>query len=648
MGNTIMGRWVSREPEAGRPIQNKNFANKNIPREEKMKKLIIFISFLYTFHFLPISSLFAEEKTLEEIIVTATRLEEPTGETTSDVRAITEEEIKKTNVDFITDVLRKVPELNLLQNGGVGKVATVLLRGGNSSQTLVMIDGVKVNNPTTGTFDFSGISIDDIERIEILKGPQSTFYGSDAMAGVINIITKKGKGKPRIDASFETGSFGTYNPSITFSGGDKKIDYRLTGSYFYADGISAAKTGTERDGYKNASFSGKFGIRPSEKIELEFISKYYYDRNDLDAFGQDDPNYIQYGNHHLIAGKGRVFIMDNWEQVLLLSRVRDSLKYRDPDTAWNNSKFITGLYTADWQHNFYLSNHYTLTAGIEYRKEKGEDVASSNRSVWNKSFYFNNKLKLFAETLVLNAGLRYDDHETFGSETTYRIGAVYDISPIAMKIKCSYGKGFRAPTLNELYYQDPWGSEGNPDLKPEKSQSWEIGVDKEIMKQRVSMSVIYFNQEYKDLIQWEEIAPWIYSPQNVAKAQIKGIETNVKIRLKDYINIQAGYTYLDTEDESAGQELPLRPKNKVNLSAVFSIGKASVVANYTFVGERFDSALERDLSSYSLVALSGNYNVTNNFMIFGRIDNLFDEDYEETGGYGTPGLSFFGGVRVTL
>jgi vitamin B12 transporter len=613
-----------------------------------MKKLIIFISFLYTFHFLPITSLFAEEQTLEEIVVTATRVEEPTGETTSDVRVIKEEDIKKAAVDFITDVLRKVPELNLLQNGGVGKVATVLLRGGNSSQTLVMVDGVKVNSPTLGTFDFSGISVNDIERVEIVKGPQSTFYGSEAMAGVINIITKKGKGKPGIDTSFESGSFGTYKPSFTFSGGDEKLDYRLTGSYFHTDGISVAKTGTERDGYKNLSFSGKFGIRPSEKIELEFTGKYYYDRNDLDAFGQDDPNYIQYGNHYLISGRGRVFVTDNWEQVLLLSNVRDSLKYRDPDTAWNNSEFITALNTADWQHNFYLFSNYILTAGIEYRKETGEDVGSSDRSIWNNAFYLNNKVKLFNETIVINAGLRYDDHETFGSETTYRIGALYDISSIAIRIKSSYSTGFRAPTLNELYYEDPWGSKGNPDLKPEKIQSWEIGLDKDIIKERVSISVIYFNQYYKDLIQWEEIAPWIYSPQNVAKAEIRGIETNAKIRLKDHINIQAGYTYLDTKDKRTGQELQLRPKNKVNLSAGFSIGKASVVANYTFVSERFDSALEKDLSSYSLVDLSGNYDVTKNFMLFGRIDNLFNENYEESGSYETPGLSFFGGVRVSL
>jgi vitamin B12 transporter len=614
----------------------------------RFSKFIICVSLLVICHLSPVTSLFAEEKTLEEIVVTATKIEEPVGETTSDVRVIKEEDIKKTAVDFITDALRKVPELNLLQNGGVGKVATVLLRGGNSSQTLVMVDGVKVNSPTTGTFDFSGISVDDIERVEIVKGPQSTFYGSEAMAGVINIITKKGKGKPKIDASFESGSFGTYKPSITVSGGDEKLDYRLTGSYFYTNGISAAKTGTERDGYKNASISGKFGIRPSEKIDLEFTGKYYYDRNDLDAFGQDDPNYIQYGNHHLISGRGRVFVTDNWEQVLLLSNVRDSLKYRDPDTSWNNSEFITALDTADWQHNFYLFSIYTLTAGIEYRKEKGEDVGSSDRSIWNNAFYLNNKLKLFNETLVLNAGLRYDDHETFGSETTYRIGALYDISPIAIRIKCSYGTGFRAPTLNELYYKDPWGSKGNPDLRPEKSQSWEIGLEKEIIKERVSISVIYFNQDYKDLIQWKEIAPWIYSSQNVARAEIRGIETNAKIRLKDYINIRAGYTYLDTEDKSTGQELPLRPKNKVNLSAEISIGKASLVTNYTFVGERFDSNLEKELSSYSLVNLSGNYNATKNIMLFGRIDNLFDEDYEEAGSYGTPGFSFFAGVKVTL
>jgi len=609
----------------------------------------------FMFSFLILLPVFtsAEEKplTLEEIVVTATKIKEPVEETTSDVIVIEEEEIKKMNVQFVTDVFRKIPELNLVQNGGVGQLATVLLRGGDSSHTLVMIDGVRVQDPATGSFNFSTINIDDIDRIEIVKGPQSTFYGSEAMAGVINIIMKKGKGKPKIDLSFESGSYGTYKPSLTISGGEKEFDYRLTTSYFSTDGISAAKEGTERDGYKNAFISGKLGFRPTEKLEVELSGKYYYDRTELD-FGSsspDDTNYIQHGNHHILSGKGKLFLLNMWEQILTVSTVKDSLKTRDPDPdpfLWYNSDVITGMDTIDWQHNFYLSEIYILTTGAEYRKEKAENTGNFDRTMENKALYLSNKLKLFKEDLVFNAGIRYDDYETFGGKTTYRIGATYNIRSAICRIRGSYGTGFRAPTLNELYYP----GFGNPDLKPEKTTSWELGLEKDILKDNISVSLIYFEQNYKNLIEYILIDPitWRMIAANIAKAEIKGIEAGATLKLTDHINIRTGYTYLDTEDKTTGQRLTRRPKDKFTLSSEFSTEDISVVADYIFVGKRFDSSVERNLSSYSVINVSSTYKLREGATVFVRIDNLFDKDYEEAGSYGTPGISFFAGVRIAL
>ena len=617
----------------------------------RFSKLIICILSLLTSHFLLFTSSSAEEKatTLEEIVITATRIEEAIEDTTSDVIVIKEKDIKNMNVQFITDVLRRIPELSLVQNGGAGKLATVFLRGGDSTHTLVMIDGVKVKSTTTGSFDFSGINVDDIERIEIVKGPQSTIYGSEAMAGVINIITKKGEGKPKVDISVESGSFGTYKPSVTVSGGDKKLNYRVTGSYFSTDGISAAKQGSERDGYRNTSLSGKFGLRPSEKFELEFTGKYYYDRSELDDFnffaGQavDNLNSVQHGHHYILSGKGKLYLSNMWEQILTVSTASDSLKFRDHEIAFNNADISTSIDTIDWQHNLYISDLYTLTAGAEYRKEKGENKGQFDQTIENKALYFNNKLKLLKEALVFNAGLRYDDHETFGSKTTYRVGAVYNIKPAELRIKGSYGTGFRSPNFNELFWPaDPkWGGGGNPNLKPEKTNSWEAGIEKDFLNEKVMLSATYFDQKYDDLI-----SGW--PPVNIAKAEVKGIEVDATLKVTDNINIKAGYTYLDTEDKATGQSLPLRPTDKLNLSAEFSTKDMSVIADYTFVSERYDSWVSRNLSSYSLVNLSSSYKMTRGLTIFARIDNLLDEDYEEAGGYGTPGLSIFGGIRVSL
>lgn len=605
-------------------------------------KIYVFVFFLF------ISSIaIAEERVeFEDVVITASRIGELIGETVSSVTVIKGDEIREKNVIFVTDILRELPELNLVQNGGPGRNATVFLRGGGSEHVLVMIDGVKVNSPTTGTFDFSGINVDDIDRIEIVKGPQSTIYGSEAMAGVINIITKKGKVKPEINASLESGSFGTYKPSLTFTGGAERLDYRVTMTYFYTDGISAAKSGIERDGYKNATISGKFGFRPSERIELDLSGRYYYDRSELDGFDYmarqaiDDLNYLQHGLHFIISGKGKLYLSDRWEQVLMVSTVKDSLRSRDPDTDYNNYDIITTMSSIDYQHNLDITDIYTLTAGIEYRKEKGENKGNFEGSVDNKAAYLNNKLRPLGESLIINAGLRYEDHEIFGSKTTYRIGAVYQIKSLSLRIRGSYGTGFRAPSLNELFY--PFY--GNPDLRPEETTAWEIGVEKDIIKE-VSLSIAYFDQRYKNLIQTD---PATWTAANIAKAEIKGVEIGAGFKILDSINIKCGYTHLDAKDSVTGERLSRRPENKLGMSAGFNMKDLTLNIDYIFVGDRYDSSVKRDLPDYSLVNLSGSYSMTKGMAIFARFENLFDKKYEEAGSYGTPGFSAFGGIRMSL
>ncbi len=605
---------------------------------------------------LMLTTAWAEETVkVEELVVTASRLEEPLEETTSDVIVVTREDIEKTNVEFVIDALRRVPDLNIAQNGGKGKTASLLLRGASSNQILIMIDGVKVKSTTTADFDLSGLLVDDIERIEIVKGPQSTMYGSEAMAGVIHIITKKGEGKPKAEFSFEGGSFATYNPAVTVSGAIGAFDYRVTGSYYESEGISVAKQGTERDGYLNAAVSGKVGIKLGDSAEVELTGKHYYDRSELDAFDfilnavADDLNYVQRGHHSVYSAKGKRYLLgDAWEQVLTLSAVRDLLIGTDPDTSWNNFDIDTGMKTVNWQHNLYLHDAYTLTLGAEYRKEEGKNVGVFDTEVENKALYLNNKLKVFGGALVLNAGLRHDDHETAGSETTYRVGTLLNFKGAGLRLRGGYATGFRAPTLNELFYQDPWGSSGNLTLKPEKSKSWEAGIEKDFFGDRASVSVTYFRQEYEDLVQWVMSPLFAWSPQNVAETEIKGVETTVIVRPTDEITFMAGHTYLDTEDMTTGRRLTLRPYNKANFSAEYSGEKFSLLADLLYVGGRYAQSADRDLGSYKVVNLSGTVRATKNLSIFARAENIFDEDYEEAADYETPGLSFYGGMKLVL
>ena len=588
---------------------------------------------------------FAQEEveTLPEIVVTATRVEESPQDVTQDITLITKDDIEKKGVEFITDALESYTDIGIVQNGGVGKNATLFLRGGSPNQTVMMIDGVKVKSPTTGSLDLAGIIIDDIERIEVIKGPQSTLYGSEAMAGVINIITKKGRGKPKLSISAEGGSFSTYKTTASISGAKDVWDYRVTASYFDTGGISAAKGGTEADGYTNKSISTKIGLMPSDKVGVELNLRYFEDISELDSYSWgvgmvDDLNYVQDGKHYLISAKGMFSILDSYEQTLTLSSIGDNLKFEDPDTSSNRTSIDTTMQTADWQHNLYISDT-TWTGGIEYRKEAGEIKDNFNKEVDNKAFYLNGKVKLFDDSFILNAGLRNDEHKTAGIKTTYRIGGLYDFKPYGLKLKGNYGTGFRAPSLNELYY--PFF--GNTNLKPEKSESYDIGFEKDLYGDRLLLNAAYFNQQYQDLIEYDFAT---FTAQNIGKAEIKGIELGLAAAITEDVNLKASHTNMDTVDKDSNKPLTRRPTNKFNSSIEYKGRKFIAIGEYAFVSERYDSAVDRNLSQYSLVNLKGRYFISDSITLFARVDNLFNENYEEAGNYGVPGVSAFGGIKA--
>ncbi len=597
------------------------------------------------------SAVFAGDEPIKvkEVIVSATKIEELVEETTSSVIIVLEDEIEAKGKEFIVDVLKDIPEMNIAQNGGPGKLAQVFIRGGGPAQVLVLIDGVKVKSTTTGTFDFAGITANDIERIEIIKGPQSTIYGSEAMAGVINIITRKGGGDTRINLVLEGGSFETYNTSATLSGSAKKLDYRVSGSYLKTDGISIARDGDEKDGYKNATVSAKLGLRPSDTLNLEFTGRYYSDRSDLDGYdyvlrqSADVLDFVQHGYHYIVSAKASLYLFDIWEQSVTFSVIEDTLRTRDPVTSWNNYDIITGMDTLEWQHNFYISDNVTVTAGYENRLEKGENTGTFNKSIRNHAFYLNSKLSLLEDRLHLNAGVRHDDHETFGTEDTYRVGGVFNIRQADVRVKANYGTGFRAPSFNELFWPaDPeWGGGGNPDLEPEKTRSWEAGIEKDLLNRRMMLKLTYFHQKYRNLI-----SGW--PPVNIGKAEARGIETGASMKATDSLLLTAFYTYVDTEDKDTGQRLTRRPIDKLNVTADYSNGPVSLMASYLYAGKAYDDTALRNLSAYSLVNLSGSYVINKKVKLFGRIDNLFDEDYETAGGYNTPGISAFAGVKVSI
>ncbi len=614
----------------------------------------------------------AKEDKAEEIVVTATRIETASREVGSSITVITSQQIEERQNTTVLEVLRTVPALDVIRSGGPGGQASVFIRGAQSEHTLVLIDGVEMNDPITPgrSFDFAHLTTDNIERIEIIRGPQSTLYGSDAIGGVINIITKRGKGRIQGFISGEGGSFNTFTENAGVSGGNQWGNYSLGIRHWDTDGISAANEkdhNHERDNYENTSISTRLGVTPTENFDADFILRYINANADIDnagGMGGDDPNNKADLEQLFLRTQARLSLFnERWEQKLGFSLTDLDRDYSN-DIDWyhpldlDRSSYDGKIYKVDWQHNLYLHKTNTMTLGIENEEEKGKSKYYSE-SAWGPyadsfqektarttGYYLQDQIKLW-NSWFTTLGLRVDDHSRFGTETTYRITSAYLIHRTGTRLKGSFGTGFKAPTLYQLYSQY-----GEKNLDPEESTGWDIGIEQSLFHNRLSLGFTYFNNDFDDLIDFESNTSRYI---NVAEAQTQGIEVFASLRPIDDLTFLASYTYTDTEDKETGKDLLRRAQNKFALNVNYQfMDKGNVNLNLVYVSKRDDNdystwpATRVELDEYVLVDLAASYDITGNIQVFGRVENLLDEDYEEVKGFGTPELSAFAGCKLSF
>ncbi|WP_225071165.1 TonB-dependent receptor [Desulfuromonas sp. CSMB_57] len=623
----------------------------------------------------------AETTTLDPVVVTATRLETPLSQVASSVTVISRQDIENQQPSHVIDVLRSVPGLDVVRQGGSGQQTSIFLRGANSTHTLVLVDGVEVNDPSNPgrSFDFANLAVDNIERIEIVRGPGSTLYGSDALGGVINIITRKGSGKPKVAISAEGGSFDTHQERLSLSGGNDLINYSLTASYFDTKGISAAakKYGnTERDGFDRTTVSTRFGLTPLGNVDVDFFLRYIKSNTDLDTFagpGGDDPNNTFHSESIYARIQGRLMLLnDLWEQRLGLSLTdyaRKNIDRTDPDHPFDSSRttYDSRLYKMDWQHNLYFTSANVFTLGGEYKKEeaKGKSQFFYEDPLWNTDDSFSKKsVETFSAFLqdqvilwddfITTFGLRVDDHQTFGARLTYRITSSYLFRPTGTRIKGTFGTAFKAPTLAQLFENSTWVL-GNPNLAPEKSRGWDIGLEQKFWDDRISLSATYFENRFEDLINtFFSFSSFKYEYENIDKAESKGVELTASVRPMDNLTLSASYTYTDTENRATGNQLLRRPRHKYNLNADYRfLDRGNVNLDIFYVGKRDDIDLliwdqTKTLGAYTVVNLAIAYDLAKHLRIHGRVENLFDEDYEEVNGFGTPGIAGYVGATLSF
>ncbi|MEI7695072.1 MAG: TonB-dependent receptor [Chlorobium sp.] len=588
----------------------------------------------------------------EEMVVTATKtLNSIRNAGGSSVTVITAEEIKNSGQNTVEEVIKGTAGIDVVQNGGPGTLATVFLRGADPKNTLLLVDGIPSNDPADGQRapNFSNLTVDNIDRIEIVRGPVSFLYGSNASAGVINIITKKGGTIPAVFFALEGGAYGTFKYCGGANGQKGPLDYSLGVSRLQTDGFSATDeknrwvnpTGKsfEKDGYENTTLSGKFGLNLNKNITLDTVLRYTKANAAYDNPGVDVPGNTQDYDQF----SSRVALSMNYKP--LVSTLYYTVNNQDRTYYGTNSGIYNGhQYDIGWQGDFAVAENNTVSVGLNNQHESMRNGPTFDRNMASNSVFLQDQWHVGVFNLV--GGLRYEDNEKFGSKRTYRFAPSCDIGKSVLKF--SYGTGFRAPSLFELYSP----VYGNQQLLAETSAGWDAGIEQKL-SERVKLGATYFRMDYDNRIAYD-FGTLKYA-QVAGITKTLGIESFAEWKPVDQLFFACNYTCTFTEDAS-GNRLLRRPKNKVGLTGMYKISKnGRVSTNMQWVGTRKDTGakntagiITNDLPDYFLVNMSCSYQLTPSLELYGRVDNLFDTWYEEAWRYATPGRSAYAGVKVTF
>ncbi|MCC3861523.1 TonB-dependent receptor plug domain-containing protein [Pseudemcibacter aquimaris] len=604
-----------------------------------MKKTLLLSTCLITPLFIQPAT--AQEET-EVIVVSATRTEQPLSNIGSSISVVTAEDIELSQVNFLHDALIRSPGVNYNQNGTFGGVSSLRIRG--AKQVTFLIDGVQVNDPSTtdGTGNYANFDVNAIEQIEVLRGSQSILYGSDAMGGVVNVITKSGQEGFGGSAFVEGGSFNTFSGGGNIYGGTEQFGYSLSARTIDTDGISKADENdgnTERDGYKNTALHGKFTGNLTENFKTEFIGRYNKSRSEYDAFGPIDGDQIDHTTDYLIANRNRLELLDgrftNTLSFELSQTKREGEATDGTKTEVGNGKRIN----IDYFGHYKVNDMVGLSFGLQH--EETEASSASDRK-FNIDSIVSEVSFQGIENLTVTAGGRYDNHSQYGDTFSPRVTAAYYMEDSGTKIYSNWAEGFKAPSIYQLSFFCCGLTEPNPNLLPEESTSWEVGIEQEILGEDIVAGITYFDQKTTNLIDFSYTAGY----DNIAEARSKGIEVFIDAEINEMFSFAANYTYTDATDVETGDPLPRVPKNTIFAELrVRPIEELFFSFSVTHNDESTDP-YSPTVDAWTRADFRTSYTINENFEIYARIDNLFDKEYQQVYGYGTPDRSYYGGVRA--
>ncbi|MEP6710018.1 MAG: TonB-dependent receptor [Verrucomicrobiota bacterium] len=590
----------------------------------------------------------------EEIIVSATRIEIPLDQSPASVSVIDSQDLDRKQIERVGDALREVPGLAIVQTGTPGQLTSVFTRGLPSEATQVLLDGIPINQGLSGAFNFADLTTDNIDRIEVARGPQSTLYGPRALAGVIQIFTKQGDGPPRITLSAKGGSYDTFRETLESNGRIDQFDYSIGASRLDTDNAR------RNNQYRNTAAIADAGWSPNEQLRIGSLFTYslsdtgnpntIFDPKPLDSFLTE---------RWLIAPHIDLRVDDWWEHKFIFSYDHER-QLNDPnqDGFVGPTRALFERTTIDYQNDLRPTSWLTLTLGFFYsRVNAGQERPFVSQAFGPQPTFISDHTEETAGFLqatvtpltnwILVAGGRLDHFNQFGNVWTYRFASSYKIDKTNTTLHSSVATGFSPPSSQDKIFGN------NFELKPEKDLGWDAGVEQRLWENRVIVGATYFRNDLSNVIGFNGL----FNTLNLGAARTQGLEMELKVKPRSDLTITATYTYLDTEKTSAadisqpqGARLPRRPRNEAYISASYLWWKKlRTTAEAKFVNAREElnfGGPNFDIEDYSFVNFAAEYEINAHFSIFGRIDNLTNEHYAEVFGFPALGRAAYGGVKL--
>ncbi len=625
---------------------------------------------------LPLGASFAAapSEELREVIVVANRVAVTPDKIGNSVSVLDEAAIKESQAIIVSDLIARTPGVSFDRSGGPGTLTSVRIRGAEASQTLVLIDGVAVNDPSSpgAGYDFSSLLIGDISRIEILRGPQSTLYGSQAIGGVVNVVTREPAEGFGTEVGGEIGSDNTTLVKAAIGGREDKLGYRLAVGRYATDGTSAFAGGSETDPYRNTSVAGRVKYDFTDNVQLDLRTWFNQDKNHYD--GYPPPNYV-FGDEKDYALNRQFVGYAGVNFKLFDGRLDNRVAFQSTNARRNTfldtgtAVFDTGRYEGEneryeYQGNFNIAGNYQLVFGLQNEQSSmTSDSGPSEASVRQKSAYAQLQAGLF-KGFTLTLGERYDDHDTSGSHSTGQVAAAWSLASGTI-LRASWGEGFKSPSLYQLY-SEYFGV----DLQPEESTGWDAGIEQNLFDRRVNLSATYFSRDTDNQIAFVDCGFATSNPcaqpghsffgyyTNVNKTEAHGYELQATFAPTESLNFAANYTKTTVEDRSPGsanfgKTLPRRPETTANASVTYTWPirlETGVVARYSGSSRDTDfdafPSVPVTLDSYTLVDFRASFPVTDKFDVYGRVENAFDEEYATAFKYGVLGRAGYVGVNA--